>query len=177
MVNAPKTAPSLKLSQGLWGLAQGFALVGGGVLVAVVLLTGVSIVGRTLFNAPIPGDVELVEVGCGIAIFAFLPYVHLRRGNVAVTVLTDRLPLPMRQGIEALGDLLYGTIAAILTWRLALGGLELRQYGESTFVLQVPLWWAFVPIVLSLALLTCTCAYTLGHTCTGWLRRHSPGKS
>ncbi len=56
---------------------------------------------------------------------------------------------------------IYTAIAALLTWRVALGGLEVRGYGETTMVLRVPVWWGYVPAVLCLAFLTLVCAYTV----------------
>ena len=60
------------------------ALAGGAVLLGIVGLTVVSIVLRELSGRPIPGDYELVEVGCAVAVFAFLPYCQLTGGNVFV---------------------------------------------------------------------------------------------
>jgi len=43
---------------------------------------------------------------------------------------------------------------------MALGGRDIFDYAETTMVLGVPVWWAFVPIVPSVALLAATSAYT-----------------
>lgn len=133
---------------------------GGMVLVALILLTVTSIVLRELTGRPIPGDFELVEIGCAIAMFAFLPYCQLVGGNVMVEFVTARAPAPLRSLLDTLSNLAYTAIAALLTWRLALGGRDIFNYSETTMVLGVPVWWAFVPIVPSVALLAATCAYT-----------------
>ena len=52
-------------------------------------------------------------------------------------------------------------------WRLVLGGMELREYGEQSMVLRLPVWWGFVVIVPAMGLLVLTCAATL----VGHLRR------
>jgi TRAP-type C4-dicarboxylate transport system permease small subunit len=59
-------------------------LVGGLLMSALTVMTVVSVTGRKLFNAPIQGDYELVTMGTAIAVFLFLPYCHLQRGDVVV---------------------------------------------------------------------------------------------
>ncbi|MGH7311303.1 MAG: TRAP transporter small permease, partial [Candidatus Rokuibacteriota bacterium] len=73
-------------------LARAFALAGGAVLVLITGMAVASIVGRAVLGTPVPGDFELVQVGCGAAIAAFLPYCQLRRGNIIVDFFTVRAP-------------------------------------------------------------------------------------
>jgi TRAP-type C4-dicarboxylate transport system permease small subunit len=148
------------LGRALHATATGVALIGGAVLFALTLLTVISVVGRAVLNAPIPGDFELVEVGMAVAIFAFLPYCQIVRGNVIVDLFTAEAGPRVKALLDGLGNLLYTAIAALLTWRVALGGLEVRSYGETTMVLRVPVWWGYLPAVVCLALLTVVCAYT-----------------
>jgi TRAP-type C4-dicarboxylate transport system permease small subunit len=141
--------------------ATGIALLGGLVLFALTLLTVISVVGRAVFSAPIPGDFELVELGMAVAIFSFLPYCQIVRGNVIVDLFTTKASARTKALLDGVGNLLYTAIAALLTWRVALGGLEIRSYHETTMVLQVPAWWGYAPAVAFLAFLTLVCAYTV----------------
>ena len=142
-------------------LAGSFAVFGGLVLTGLILMTVISILGRSLLNTPIPGDFELIEIGCAVAVFSFLPYCQLTRGNVVVDFFTARTRPRTKARLDMAGNLLYTGIAALLTWRLALGGMDLKRYNESSMVLQVPIWWGFVPIVVGSGLLTVVCAYTV----------------
>ncbi|CCQ74941.1 TRAP transporter small permease [Magnetospira sp. QH-2] len=144
-----------------------FALGGGMLLVAVGLMTVVSIVGRWLFFVPVPGDFELMQNGCAVAIFTFLPHAQMRRGHVAVDLFTRSLPPSIQKGVEAIGFGIFTLIAALLTWRLSLGGLSFLTSGETSMILGLPLWWSFPPIVASCALLTLCCLSDL----IGSLRR------
>ena len=68
------------------------AIAGGMLILAVAALVVASVLGRWLLGKPIPADFELVEIGVGIAIFAFLSYTQLRGGHIAVDTFTRRLP-------------------------------------------------------------------------------------
>ena len=155
------SARSERVGRALHRAATGVAVLGGLVLFALTLLTVISVVGRAAFSAPIPGDFELVELGMAVAIFSFLPYCQIVRGNVIVDLLTAKASPRTQALLDAAGNLIYTAIAALLTWRGALGGLEVRGYGETTMVLRVPVWWGYVPAVVCLAFLTLVCAYTV----------------
>src|SRR3546814_3896475 len=49
----------------------------------------------------------------------------------------------------------------VLTWRLFLGMLDKRSCGETTFILQFPVWWSFAAALLGAAVFTLVCAYTV----------------
>jgi TRAP-type C4-dicarboxylate transport system permease small subunit len=145
-------------------LCRLFAGIGGITLLAMMLVTVTSVVLRSVVGRPIPGDFELVEMGSAIAIFCFLPWCQVSGGNVLVDFFTQRSGPRANHLLEALGDLLYGLIAALLLWRLVHGGLEMRQYGEQSMVLRLPIWWSFIVVIPAMALLAATCAATMiGH--------------
>lgn len=54
-------------------LAAGLALIGGTLLCLAAGLVTVSVLGRWLFNRPVPADYELVEVAVGVAAFTRFP--------------------------------------------------------------------------------------------------------
>ena len=162
-----------RVGRALHRLCRVMAASGGLVLVALTAMTVVSIIGRQAAGAdwlravppfswmgPITGDFELIELGCGVAIFSFLPYCQLVRGNVAVDFFTLRAGPRTRAALTLCGDVAYTAIAVVLAWRLALGGADLRAFGETTMVLRVPVWWAYVPAFGGLVLLSAVCLYT-----------------
>jgi TRAP-type C4-dicarboxylate transport system permease small subunit len=157
---APSRGPADPLGRALHRLSAAFALFGGLVLVAIMLLSVASIAGRTALRRPIPGDFELVQVGCAVAVFAFLPWCQLRGGNIIVDFFTVRAPPLVRAGLDAVNALLLGAIFALIAWRMTFAAVELHSYNESTMVLRLPVWIGFVPAVLSCALLAVVSAYT-----------------
>lgn len=157
-------ASPVRLPGWLLAACKGFAAIGGLTLLAMMLMTVASVTLRGVIGKPIPGDFELVEIGSAVAIFCFLPWCQATGGNVAVDFFTQKAGPRAMHLMEALGSLIYLLIAALLLWRLIHGGLEMRQYGEQTMVLALPVWWSFVIIIPAMALLTLTCAGVLiGH--------------
>ena len=115
-------------------IARLFAYVGGFILVAMALVTVVSIVGRALLSfglSPVRGDYELVANGCALAVFCFLPYCQLKRGHVTVDIVTSMFP-PRAQAVFGLiGDLLITLAAIIMMRQLWFGFGEKFPYGSD----------------------------------------------
>ncbi|MEB2336868.1 MAG: TRAP transporter small permease [Burkholderiales bacterium] len=133
------------------------AVGGGVVLLAFTAVSVGSILSRTFLGSPLVGDFELTERGTAIAVFAMLPYCHLRGGNVVVDMFVGMFPAAVRRALAVLGEVLFAIVAALMTWRLALGGINQYDFNDMSMMLLIPTWWMFVPIVASMALLTLVC--------------------
>jgi len=141
-------------------LAKAFALFGGLALLVIVGISFLSILGRVLFSSPLVGDFELVEMGCAIAISAFLPLCHLRNGNVIVDFVTAGLSNRVITILDGLGALAFALVAGFFSWRMVFGAQDMYKHNEETMLLQTPVWIPFVPVVLSFLLLSICCLYT-----------------
>lgn len=153
---------------GAWGWVAGaitlWALLGGLVLAGIVVLNVLSVLGG-MFGAPVPGDFELTEVGVAVAAFAFLPYCQLTGANISADIFTARLSLRGVAGLRLVAALVALLFAAILLWRMTLGMLDQRTYDYVTAIVQFPIWLAFLPILISLALLALAALVSVTEAC------------
>ena len=142
-------------------LARAFALAGGLLLVGVMAMTVISVLGRYLFNAPVPGDYEITELAMGIAVFAFFPYCHVSRANIVVELFTGKMPPRFKAALDAMHNLTFAAVAGLIAWRLFIGGMHKFDDGETTVFLGIPLHWAYFPALLGAVLLTAVCILML----------------
>jgi TRAP-type C4-dicarboxylate transport system permease small subunit len=170
------------VGRGIERLALLLAYAGGMILSLIAVMVCVSIVGRQLdgwlFFGPIRGDYELVEAGTAIAVFAFLPWCQLKRGHVAVDIVTQALPARLKAVTGLVGDLLLAVVAFVIAWRLWLGFGEKFPYGsdavrqalgmgfrpffpETTYELQIPVWIPYGLSWLGAAAFFLTALYTV----------------
>lgn len=142
----------MSLSKAVVNLARGLAVVGGLVLVAVTVMTVASISGRALIPlglGPIPGDFELVEAGVGFAVFAFLPWCQINSGHATVDLFTSFLSPRVNRVIDLVAEILMTIALGLIAWRLYFGMLDKMRYGETTFILQFPVWWPFAACMVA----------------------------
>ncbi len=153
--------PTDRVGRVLFAISRVLAVFGGLILFAMAWLTAVSVTGRAALSAPIAGDFELVSIGIGVAIFAFLPYCQITRSNVIVDFFMVRAPTRAKTICDAVGALLYLVIGVILTWRLILGGLDMYHYSERTMTINFPRWTTFPVSVLLMLFLVVVVVYTI----------------
>jgi len=148
-------------------LARALAVLGGLALLSVTGLTVASITGRVFTRqglGPIPGDFELVEALTAFAVFAFLPWCQLRRGHATVDVFTSFLPGRINRVIDLVAETLMTLVIVRIAWRLGYGLTDHRRYGETTYILQLPLWWPFAACMVAAAVAVAVSVYLT------WLR-------
>lgn len=138
-------------------LSRAVALAGGFLLIGVMAMTVVSVIGRYMFNAPIPGDYEITELVCGIAVFAFFPYCHVRRGNIVVEFFASGFRERTRHRLDTVHNLVFALVAGLITWRLFIGGVDKLHDGETTLFLGIPIHLGYFPAFIGAILLTLVC--------------------
>ena len=129
-----------------------FALVGGAILLLVAAVTVASVIGRWIQSTPIPGDVELVQLGTAAALALFLPWCQLHGSHLIVDIFTARTTMSAQRRLDRTAQLFAAAVLGLLAVRAAAGIVDLRAAGETSMVLGLPLWLAYAAMVPSLAL-------------------------
>lgn len=140
------------MRRALSAAATAFALLGGLIVALVAAGTVVSVAGRWAFATPVPGDVELVQLGTASALALFLPYCQLHGSHLIVDIFTVRSGAVLHRWLDAFAHVVAAAVLALLAVRAAWGIESLRAASETSMVLGVPLWLAYAPMVPSLAL-------------------------
>ena len=127
-------------------LAKQFAKVGGIILLALAVMTVLSVTGRAI-NAygfgPIDGDFELIEQGTAFIVFCSLPYCQMRFGHVSVDVLSRFFYYPLSWAIALISHIAMSVMAFIIARQLYYGLMDKYSWGETSFIIQFPVWWGY----------------------------------
>ena len=156
-----RASPEDRIGRWLGGLARAFAIAGGLILVLVTLLTVASVVGGAVLRQPLLGDSEIVEIGCALAIFAFMPYCHMRGANVIVDFMTVRASRRTQSMLDAIANVLFALIIVVLTWRLAIGGWDAARHADVTMFLRIPIWAGYLGAFVSSLLWIAVCLHVV----------------
>lgn len=120
-----------------------FGGLSGILLFILMMVTIVDVVGRGIFNAPLPGGNEFVQIFMAAIIYGALPSVNRQEGHITVDLLdfiTPKAVIRVRQIVITLVQLMVmGTITWCL-WQLAEDLREVRETWEY-------LVWKRYPIV------------------------------
>lgn len=137
-----------------------FAVCSGVMLILMALMSLTSIVGRGLFDKPVLGDYELVQMMSAVAVAMALPFCQLIRGHIIVDFFTTAMPRKVNKTLDIVASLALAVAGFLFAWRITLGMLELRGNGDASMLLNLPTWWGYAPMVPSFFLLGCAALYT-----------------
>ena len=142
---ASTTPPRNRLAHAAQTAAGGCAAIA---LASIMFLMLIDVTGRYLFNAPLPGAAEIIELAMGVCVFAALPLVTASNEHIRL----DYLSNAARGRVQALTNALVATISTggmgLLAWRIVDKALSIARYGDTTPFLKIPM----APIALFIAL-------------------------
>ena len=152
--------PRGALAQTIYVLSAGAGLLGGALLSAIALMSVASIVPRSLGLQPIQGDFELVQVGLAVCVTLLLPWCQLQGGNIVVDFFTTWMRKRWQRRLDALGNVLFAGVIALVAWRTGVGAVSLKAAGETTMLLGFPLWLGYAAMTPGLALTSAAALYS-----------------
>jgi TRAP-type C4-dicarboxylate transport system permease small subunit len=115
-------------------------------LSAMTLVTVADVIGRN-FNRPVPGANEIIGLMLVVVIACGVGFTQKQGQHIAVSVVTDTLPLQLRR-IPVLMALLLGFgFAAFVVWRGVPFAAESMKFGEHTELLRFP-WYPLKYLVV-----------------------------
>ena len=129
-----------------------FGSLGAAVALLVAVLMVASVVMRALWDQPIAGDVEMTQMGIALGISLCLPYAQVQRANIIVDFFTQKASPGTQRVLDAFGQLFLALVYALLAWRTSAGALSVREAGETTMIISLPMWWAYASLAPGLAL-------------------------
>lgn len=106
---------------------------------AIMALTVVDVVGRYLFNAPVKGSIEAIELMLGVLIYMAIPLASARAEHIRIDLLDYLLGPRARQAQRLIGNAASAVVMAFLAWRLYERGKQFAQFRDTSSHLGVPL--------------------------------------
>lgn len=170
-LDQPLVKTSGPVSKIIVALCTWVAVLGGLFFVIEALMSVVSVIGRATMSLPVPGDYELVQMLSAMGVAMCLPYCQLKKGHVFVDFFTLWAPPRLKHVLDAFADLLLAVCAFFIAWRVWDGMLEMREYGETSMVIGLPVWWGYIPIAPSFVLLGLAALLTLVRELRGEVKK------
>lgn len=136
----------------LGSVETGFNLFASFCIFALMLLGVWQVLGRTLFNAPVRGYIDFVELA--MTTFAFLGIAYCQRlgGHVRMEMLLKPMRGRLLWSTEIFGTVVALVVIAVLIWYGWGHFLRAYELGDSTIDTQLPVWPSklAVPVAFSL---------------------------
>ncbi len=151
-------------------LVSTWALIGGVLLIAIVVVTSVNVGAFSIDRlarhfganvAGLPGYEDFVRLAVGAAALMFFPYCQLRSGHVNVDLVAKHFPPTVQRALDLLWLVMGALVALGLAWYMFQGMLEIRADGTVSPVLGWLVWPFYAPGVVSLILWALVAGYQI----------------
>lgn len=124
-------------------------------LLVLMVIVFIDVVGRNLFNMPLPWGTELLEMVLAVMIFAVYPLLSLSFGHITVDLIQVRPSLQVAQRL--LASTLGAVVFALISFCMGRQAIRAAGYGEATPLLGVPLSWIIGGVCLMAAVTSLAC--------------------
>lgn len=120
-------------------------------LVSMMLVTVADVLLRYLFNSPVRGSYDLVEVMLVVFVFHGMASAFLARANIVIDALDTIMGPRITTVLIRLSDVLTIVTLIIIGWAMSRIALQVYDYGDRKLELQLPLYLLWIAALAGLA--------------------------
>ena len=131
--------------------AKGCGYLAGAFALAMMLFTVADIVARSLFNRPIRGVYDLVELTLACTIFLALPAVFLRDAHIVVDIADHLVPRAVGW-LQRSAAIVTAALLAVMGWQMIEPTQDTLAFGDVTADLSLPRLYYYIPVLAGVAL-------------------------
>ena len=108
-------------------------------IAVLTLLTGVDVVGRYVFNSPLPGTFELTEVIMALAVAFGIVVTTSKDEHINVDAFFVKLPPPVQHGLLILASIIGALVFGVMCWKGMEAWMGSVKSSEATNLLKIPI--------------------------------------
>ncbi|MDJ0828280.1 MAG: TRAP transporter small permease [Desulfobacterales bacterium] len=121
------------------------------VLFLMMMLTTGDVAGRFLFNKPVQGSFELIEIMLATIVFCAMAYCQSSKGHIAVDIVVKKLSRDSQKRVLLLNYLLTLCILGLIAWKSFENAIMVMHSKDVTMILGIPLYPFMFLVVLGAA--------------------------
>lgn len=114
--------------------------VGAGVLGVLMLITGIDVVGRYVFQRPFTGAYELSELSMASVVLLGWAYTQVEKAHVDIDLLYNRLPPGFQKALDLVIPLFSLLLFVFIAWQSVNFISDSIGWHETTEMLDLPVW-------------------------------------
>jgi C4-dicarboxylate transporter DctQ subunit len=151
--DVPADSMLYKIDQAYHGLEKALNYLAATFLFSLMLLACAEVVARKLFNSPIHGQADLVEISIPTMGFFGLAYCQRMAGHVRMEIVINQLKGRAHWLFEFISNFATIIICALMIYGTYNHFLRAYEIGDSTMDVELPIWPPKLIIVLGFCIL------------------------
>jgi TRAP-type C4-dicarboxylate transport system permease small subunit len=136
MLNAVAT----NLKRALFPVCRVVGAIGMGMIAVLMLITIIDVFMRRLFDLPLRGSHEVIELVFVIIVFLTLSYCAVKDGHIEVDMLVKRFPRTVEKTVSAIILFVTTGVMSLVTWQLVNYSMNLQTMKQTTVSLGISVY-------------------------------------
>lgn len=120
-------------------------------LVVMMMTIVIDVTLRFLFNHPISGAYDLVEICLATFVFHGVSVCFFTRKHIVIDLIDHWVPESMVVLLTRISDVVTVTLLGLMIWAMTQPALQAYDYGDKKLELGTPLWAIWAIALLGLA--------------------------
>lgn len=141
------------IDEKLFWVESQFNLIAAVVILALMLLAVVQVLGRKIFNFPVPGYVDWVEFFMAIFVFLSIAYCQKLGGHVRMEIVIGRFEGRTLYFFEIIGTLVAIFVISVLMYYAYFHFWRAWDIGDSSIDIELPIWPGKLMVVFAFGML------------------------
>jgi TRAP-type C4-dicarboxylate transport system permease small subunit len=105
----------------------------------MMLLVTADVFMRRIFNSPIYGSNDIVNILLVVIVFGAVSHVMAIRGHIVIDSITRLFPQKLQLIVTGIAQIFSMGVLLLICWRTAIHGMEMLQAGERMVLTRIPI--------------------------------------
>lgn len=107
-------------------------------LIIIMTIVTFDVLGRNVFNSPIKGSYELVELGTALLVFFAFAMTHRYEEHIAIDFVVEKFPEKVRRILHGIVEIAIGIILFFMARHIFDNGMRMMERHSTTTDLSIP---------------------------------------
>jgi TRAP-type transport system small permease protein len=132
-----------------------FLMVSGSTVIFSMFLITVDVIMRNVFNNPIAGVIEILNISLIVIVALGFSYVQGKKENIVIEIATNKLPPFLKNLLDLVGFIIGLAVMAVITWKCGFNAILSYTAQEYTMgLIKIPLWPSKLLLAIGMATLS-----------------------
>ncbi|MEW9053087.1 MAG: TRAP transporter small permease [Neobacillus sp.] len=130
-------------------------MVSGITVIFSMLLITIDVIMRNVFNKPIAGVIEMMNIALIIIVALGFSYVQGKKENIMIEIATSKLPAIYKNLLDLTGYIIGFLVMAVIAWKSGVNAVSSFSAQEHTMgLIKIPLWPSKVLLTIGIGVLS-----------------------
>src|SRR5699024_716940 len=128
-------------------------------LILIMLIVTFDVLGRNLFNTPIKGSYEMVELGAALMIFFAFALTHREGEHISINFVVEKFPIKVQHILNGIVEIGISVMLLFMARHVFANGIRMMERYRTTTDLSIPIYLFLFIITVTIIIFALTAIF------------------